>query len=70
MVEEGQAAPLFALESDEGETTSLESLRGKPGFLYFYPRDDMAASATARASGLCHPKISASVSRASSSGTG
>lgn len=40
MLEPGQPAPPFALESDSGETISLESLRGQPVVLYFYPRDD------------------------------
>jgi peroxiredoxin Q/BCP len=40
MVKEGKPAPTFALESDGGETISLESLRRKPVVLYFYPRDD------------------------------
>ena len=40
MVEEGKPAPAFTLPSDAGEEVSLESLRGKPVVLYFYPRDD------------------------------
>ena len=40
MVEEGRPAPDFELTSDSGETVSLESLRGKPVVLYFYPKDD------------------------------
>ena len=40
MVEEGKPAPTFELESDTGERVSLESLRGKPVVLYFYPKDD------------------------------
>lgn len=40
MVEEGSPAPTFTLPSDAGEDISLESLRGKPVVLYFYPRDD------------------------------
>ena len=40
MIEEGQPAPTFTLESDSGERVSLESLRGKPVVLYFYPKDD------------------------------
>jgi len=39
-VTEGQPAPEFTLPSDTGETVSLESLRGKPVVLYFYPKDD------------------------------
>lgn len=40
MVEEGQAAPDFTLESDAGEQVSLSQFRGSPVVLYFYPRDD------------------------------
>ena len=40
MVTEGQPAPAFTLTSDAGEEISLESLRGRPVVLYFYPKDD------------------------------
>jgi thioredoxin-dependent peroxiredoxin len=40
MLEPGQPAPPFSLESDTGETISLESLRGQPVVIYFYPKDD------------------------------
>jgi thioredoxin-dependent peroxiredoxin len=40
LVEEGNPAPAFTLMSDSGEQVSLESLRGKPVVLYFYPKDD------------------------------
>jgi thioredoxin-dependent peroxiredoxin len=40
MVEEGTPAPSFSLTSDSGDTVTLESLRGKPVVLYFYPKDD------------------------------
>jgi len=40
VVTEGQPAPEFTLTSDTGEKVSLESLRGRPVVLYFYPRDD------------------------------
>jgi peroxiredoxin Q/BCP len=40
MLETGQPAPSFSLESDTGETISLESLRGRPVVIYFYPKDD------------------------------
>jgi peroxiredoxin Q/BCP len=40
MIEEGKPAPTFTLPSDTGEDVSLESLRGRPVVLYFYPRDD------------------------------
>jgi thioredoxin-dependent peroxiredoxin len=40
MLEVGQPAPPFALESDSGETISLDQLRGHPVVVYFYPKDD------------------------------
>jgi peroxiredoxin Q/BCP len=40
MAEAGKPAPTFALPSETGDTVSLESLRGKPVVLYFYPKDD------------------------------
>ena len=40
MVEEGKPAPSFSLTSDTGQTVTLESLRGRPVVLYFYPKDD------------------------------
>ena len=46
MVEVGDPAPSFALPSDTGETVSLESLRGQPVVLYFYPRDDTPGCTT------------------------
>jgi peroxiredoxin Q/BCP len=36
----GDKAPDFALPSDQGQTISLQSLRGKNVILYFYPKDD------------------------------
>ena len=42
MVEEGKPAPPFALKGDAGETVTLESLRGRPVVLYFYPKDGTA----------------------------
>lgn len=36
----GSPAPAFSRESDTGERVSLESLRGRPAVLYFYPKDD------------------------------
>jgi thioredoxin-dependent peroxiredoxin len=44
VVEEGQPAPDFELESDSGETVKLSDLGGKPVVLYFYPRDDTTAT--------------------------
>jgi peroxiredoxin Q/BCP len=46
VVEEGKPAPNFTLESDEGKTVELSSLRGKPVVLYFYPRDDTPGCTT------------------------
>lgn len=40
MIREGEPAPEFELESDEGETVRLEDLRGRRVVLYFYPKDD------------------------------
>ncbi len=40
MIEAGKPAPDFELTTDSGETVSLQSLRGKPVVLYFYPKDD------------------------------
>jgi peroxiredoxin Q/BCP len=40
MLEEGKPAPLFSLPSDDGQDVALESFRGRPVVLYFYPRDD------------------------------
>jgi len=51
MIEEGKPAPTFTLPSDEGEDISLESLRGKPVVLYFYPKDD-TPGCTAQACGI------------------
>ena len=46
MIEEGQQAPDFALESDGGETVRLSDLRGKHVVLYFYPKDDTPGCTT------------------------
>jgi peroxiredoxin Q/BCP len=46
VVEEGQQAPDFELESDAGATVKLSSLRGKPVVLYFYPKDDTPGCTT------------------------
>ena len=46
MIEEGKPAPLFTLRSDTGTDVSLESLRGKPVVLYFYPKDDTPGCTT------------------------
>ena len=46
MVETGQPAPDFDLESDTGERVSLKGLRGSPVVLYFYPKDDTSGCTT------------------------
>jgi len=46
VVEEGEPAPDFELESDSGERVRLSSLRGKPVVLYFYPKDDTTGCTT------------------------
>jgi thioredoxin-dependent peroxiredoxin len=51
LVKEGSPAPDFTLTSDSGEQVSLESLRGKPVVLYFYPKDD-TPGCTAQACGI------------------
>src|SRR5262245_37110033 len=51
MIAEGQPAPTFTLPSDSGQDVSLESLRGKPVVLYFYPKDD-TPGCTAQACGI------------------
>lgn len=40
MINEGDQAPDFTLQSDAGSDVTLSSLRGRPVVLYFYPRDD------------------------------
>ncbi len=39
-IEEGEAAPDFTLQADDGREVRLSQLRGKPVVLYFYPKDD------------------------------
>ena len=51
MLEEGQPAPTFTLPSDDGNEVSLQSLRGKPVVLYFYPKDN-TPGCTAQACGI------------------
>ena len=40
MINEGDQAPAFDLEADDGTRVSLESLRGRNVVLFFYPKDD------------------------------
>ncbi|HEU5010431.1 MAG TPA: thioredoxin-dependent thiol peroxidase [Gaiellaceae bacterium] len=51
VIEEGKPAPDFTLPSDTGDDVSLESLRGQPVVLYFYPKDD-TPGCTAQACGI------------------
>ena len=46
MIEEGNQAPDFELESDSGETVRLSDFRGRPVVLYFYPKDDTPGCTT------------------------
>lgn len=39
-LKEGDAAPAFRAETQNGNVVSLEKLRGKVVVLYFYPKDD------------------------------
>lgn len=39
-IEEGELAPDFALNADDGSVVRLSELAGKPVVLYFYPKDD------------------------------
>ena len=41
-VQEGDAAPDFALPASGGRTVSLAGMKGRPFVLYFYPKDDTA----------------------------
>jgi peroxiredoxin Q/BCP len=40
MVNDGDRAPDFELETESGEKVKLSRLRGKPVVVYFYPKDD------------------------------
>jgi thioredoxin-dependent peroxiredoxin len=46
MIKEGDAAPAFTLESDDGTKVSLRDLRGGKVVLYFYPKDDTSGCTT------------------------
>jgi len=39
MVKEGQKAPMFKLDDDQGQKVSLADFKGKTVVLYFYPKD-------------------------------
>ena len=51
MVEEGQMAPDFTLQADDGNKVSLKSFRGRRVVLYFYPKD-MTSGCTTEALGF------------------
>jgi len=51
VINEGDQAPDFTLQSDAGADVTLSSLRGRPVVLYFYPRDD-TPGCTAQACGI------------------
>ena len=51
MVEVGKPAPTFTLPNENGERVSLDSFRGQPVVVYFYPRDD-TPGCTAQACGI------------------
>ncbi len=40
MVKEGNKAPDFTMDADDGAALKLSSLKGQPIVLYFYPKDD------------------------------
>src|SRR5690349_15781859 len=46
MLKTGTTAPDFTLPADDGREISLQSLRGKPVVLYFYPKDDTSGCTT------------------------
>jgi thioredoxin-dependent peroxiredoxin len=51
VINEGDQAPDFTLQSDAGTDVTLSLLRGRPVVLYFYPRDD-TPGCTAQACGI------------------
>jgi peroxiredoxin Q/BCP len=46
LVDEGQIAPDFTLQADEGNPVSLRNFRGKKIVLYFYPKDETPGCTT------------------------
>src|ERR1043165_1619238 len=40
LIDEGQRAPAFSLNDQNGKTHKLSDYAGKPVVLYFYPKDD------------------------------
>jgi peroxiredoxin Q/BCP len=46
VIAEGDKAPDFSLEADDGTTVTRDSLAGKTVVLYFYPKDDTPGCTT------------------------
>ena len=46
MLEVGDRAPAFSLDSDTGKRVALRDLKGKTVILYFYPKDDTSGCTT------------------------
>ena len=42
MIREGDPAPDFSLQADDGSVVTLKSLAGKNVVLFFYPKDNTA----------------------------
>jgi peroxiredoxin Q/BCP len=40
LISEGDKAPNFSLEADDGTTVTRDSLAGKTVVLFFYPKDN------------------------------
>jgi len=40
VIAEGQPAPDFALQADDGSVVTLDSLEGRKVVLFFYPKDN------------------------------
>jgi len=40
MIREGDPAPAFSLQADDGSVVNLDSLAGKNVVLFFYPKDN------------------------------
>jgi peroxiredoxin Q/BCP len=51
MIEEGQQFPDFSLQDQDGNTVTLNDLKGQKTVVYFYPKDD-TSGCTAQACGF------------------
>jgi len=40
LIKEGEPAPDFSLQADDGSTVSRDSLKGRNVVLFFYPKDN------------------------------